>query len=424
MPRNTTLDQLPVELIHLISESLDTTSLNYLHQTTSYLQSALTRRLYDQAASHQTLFTFTLPICPSYPVIFTYSLLGSPLHYSAFVGNHHAITKLLELGAIDVNLTLKGVTPLFCAVIKGHVECARLLMTNGANDENQWDFRDVSCSALDMAAVYCHEPVFVELLRHNPTWKSSFHHVMNGISPIEYRTPRFKPNPHSLFVEENDDDAEDTLEKIAAADTRFRMAITLLDHGFPIETQCDEGHTPLQCSLQRSFPGDDIRLHISPADRRLSSRVIEELLSRGADANVRNYFWHGGQTPLHQTVAASDFEFTSLLLRGGADPTLEDENHVTPFDAGQQIDPQLVAFASRKSVYAEFVKRGGKKTVGWVPGTNRRMWRYEPALKIAEMLLARGGGPAVAVNGDGVNCLTREEVRILVDIWREGIISD
>ncbi|KAF8533219.1 ankyrin repeat-containing domain protein [Trichophaea hybrida] len=336
MPHHTTLDHLSVELIHLIAESLDTTSLNYLHQTTSYLHVALTRRLYDQAASHQTLFTITLPICPSYPVITTYSLFGSPLHYSAFVGNHHAITKLLELGGIDVNLTLKGITPLFCAVIKGHVKCTGLLMANGANDENQWDFSDVPCSALDMAAVYCHEPVFVELLRHNPTWKSSFHHVMNGISPIEYRPPRFKPNPHSLFIEVNDDDAEDTPEKIAAADTRFRMAITLLDHGFPIEIRCDEGHTPLQCSLLRSFPTHDIRRHISPADRTLSSRVIEELLSRGADANAGDYFWQSdGQTPLHQTVATSDFGFASLLLRGGANPTLEDDNDGTPFDDGQ-----------------------------------------------------------------------------------------
>ncbi|KAF8248516.1 hypothetical protein K440DRAFT_660807 [Wilcoxina mikolae CBS 423.85] len=107
------------------------------------------------------------------------------------------------------------------------------------------------------------------------------------------------------------------LKKIAAADTRFRMAKALLDEGFPLEVKCHEDHTPLQCAMVRSCPeGRIIQRHICPTDRTLASRVVAELLSRGANANVQN---SAGRTPLHQAIAACDVELTSVLLRAGAD---------------------------------------------------------------------------------------------------------
>jgi len=417
MSYNTTFNQLPLELILIIAESLDTASFSHLHQTTSYLHEALRSRLYARASSLRKLITFTLPLCSVYPVITEFV---SPLHHSAFVGNHHALTKLLESRAIDVNLSQKRVTPLFCAVIAGHAECAAGLMANGANDKKLWDFHGIQYSALDLAAVCCREPMFVELLRHTRIWSNSFHHIMNGITPQEFRPVQRRPTlgPHHHWVPANDDAKEDTPEQIAAANNRFRMAISLLDQGFPLETQCHQGHTPIQCALLRSYPGDVSFLrYISRADRTLSLWVIAELLCRGANSNVRNI---AGQTPLHQTIAACDVELTSRLL----DYTIVENDGIMPYHDGEKFGKMMVMFASRSCVFRNFVQRGGRRFTRKVVNICASLRQCEPALRIAEVLLQGGEMGMVLMESmglDGGHYLTREEVKILVDIWQEEI---
>jgi len=418
MSRNPALHQLPLELIHLIAESLDIASLNNLLRTTPYLHYALTRLLYNRAANHQILLTGTPAVSSLCPV----SPFGYPLHYSAFVGNHHAVAKLLEMHVIDVNSSQNGATPLLCAVIGGHAECAGLLMRNGAKDENIWDSYGSPCSALDVAAEYCQESVFAELLRHKPAWKLSFHYVMTGITPREFQPP-LKRFPPFRFHEEDDDAEEDAPEKMAAADARFRMAIALLDRGFPLETRCDVGHTPLQCALHRSCPSSTIHRYISPADHTLTSRVVAELLSRGADPNARSNCWQaGGQTPLHQTVAAGDVVLTALILNAGADPMIYDNNDFVPFDIKLKIPILLTVFRCRSDIYPKFVARGGRKIEMMFECSDSGLLRYfKPAFRLAELLLEKGGGPAL-LEGEEYY-FTKDEVKILVDIWREGMKS-
>jgi hypothetical protein len=295
-------------------------------------------------------------------------------------------------------------------------------MRNGAKDENIWDFYGSPYSALDVAAEYCQESVFAELLRHKPAWKLSFHYVMTGITPREFQPP-LKPFPPFRFHEEDDDAEEDAPEKMAAADARFRMAIALLDRGFPLETRCDVGHTPLQCALHRSCPFSTIHRYISPADHTLTSRVVAELLSRGADPNTRSNFWRAsGQTPLHQTVAAGDVLLTALLLNAGADPMIYDNNDFVPFDIQLKIPTLMTVFGCRSDIYPKFVARGGRKIeMKYIRSDSAFSHYYKPAFRLAELLLEKGGGPALL---EGVEYyFTKDEAMILVDIWREEMKS-
>jgi hypothetical protein len=82
----------------------------------------------------------------------------------------------------------------------------------------------------------------------------------------------------------------------------------------------------------------------------------------------------------------------------------------------------MTMFVSCSDIYPKFVARGGRKVeMKFECGDSGFSRYFKPAFRLAELLLEKGGGPALL---EGAECyLTKDEVMILVDIWREGMKS-
>ena len=76
--------------------------------------------------------------------------------------------------------------------------------------------------------------------------------------------------------------------------------------------------------------------------------VVEELLRRKAEVNVRNT---AGTTPLHDCASKGTEKIATLLLEAGADVTLRNNAGFTPIEwAAQQNRPEMAEFLRQQAM--------------------------------------------------------------------------
>ena len=111
-----------------------------------------------------------------------------------------------------------------------------------------------------------------------------------------------------------------TLLHIAAARGNRAMVDILLDKGADINTQDENGYTPLHRS-------------VICANEETAQRLVE----RGAGVNKQDK--SSGYTPLHLAVARCNKNLVSILLEAGADVEIKSQLGVSPLNGC--IDPEI-----------------------------------------------------------------------------------
>lgn len=115
----------------------------------------------------------------------------------------------------------------------------------------------------------------------------------------------------------------------------------LLQSGAKTNHKNDRGQTALHIACQYGM-----------------TREIGLLLAQKADANARDA---DGRTPLHVavTLGYANYELSRLLLDGGADPLIKDNNEITPYDLAYE--------RSQQPVLDLFKKKLGEKGLSYTP---------------------------------------------------------
>uniref|UniRef100_A0A8C9V227 Ankyrin repeat and SOCS box containing 10 n=1 Tax=Scleropages formosus TaxID=113540 RepID=A0A8C9V227_SCLFO len=198
--------------------------------------------------------------------------LTTPLHIAAGRGFADCLRHLLRREA-DVTLSPGGTTALHEACEGGHGECARLLLSYGANANA------VNEDGL-MPLHVCTSPESLECAKH----LLQFGAAANGRSLEEDDTPLHVAARHGLL------DHVDLY----------------LRYGAEVEKQNDEGQTPLNAACSEPQ---------APEDRERYLRVCRMLLRAGADVHTED---RDNQTPLHMACKQVNPDVVELLLRRGA----------------------------------------------------------------------------------------------------------
>jgi ankyrin len=162
------------------------------------------------------------------------------------------------------------------------------------------------------------------------------------------------------------------------------IARLLLDCGAQVNTQNDQGETPLHLVSRGEYSSLDDGV-----------RVAELLLERGTDTNAQDKF---GWTPLHSASYNGMHEITQVLLRHGAKVNLENHLGETALHLSREGK-----YGSRDGVrVAQLLLDAGLD----VNARDKRNWTplhaasYYGRVKIAQLLLDRGAITA-AVDGQG-----------------------
>jgi len=114
---------------------------------------------------------------------------------------------------------------------------------------------------------------------------------------------------------------------------QLEMTALLLDAGADIELPTDgTGRTPVFQAAYNGRSSDGFKLNYVPSD---DAPILELLIEYGANVNARNVF---GWTPLHDAVAGGNPHVVRILLVHGANPSVEDEDGVSPTDLAVQHD--------------------------------------------------------------------------------------
>ena len=119
----------------------------------------------------------------------------------------------------------------------------------------------------------------------------------------------------------------------AAYNGDLEMVQVLLDYGLDVNSQSDEGSTPLYLRSWGAFNDPDLR-------------VIRFLIDHGADPNLRR---HDGESPLHRASEHGRIEMVRLLIEGGASVDMQGERGRTPLDvaSGERVRKLLLEHGAK-----------------------------------------------------------------------------
>ncbi|MFN6565545.1 MAG: ankyrin repeat domain-containing protein [Nostoc sp. ChiSLP01] len=230
---------------------------------------------------------------------------------------------------IDLPDSLHAWTPLFEAVIKDSLDCARLLLEHGANPNarstkgNRQETPLFHAKSLEMvllleeygadldAISYANQYAFeatgwrsLELLQFWLNRDVNVNHV---------------PGFHSSLLHT----AIDLREPDGGSISQTESVNLLLDYGAnPNLPERYEGNTAL---------------HIAVLAKK--SDIARLLLARGANPNAQNYI---GDTPLHQATKHGEVELSQLLIEYGADVNIRNLHRRCAWDNAQEF-PELLA---------------------------------------------------------------------------------
>lgn len=245
-------------------------------------------------------------------------------------GQFEFMSRLLsQASVVDVPESLHAWTPLFEAVMKDCLDCAKLLLEQGANpnarsaisnrqetplfhakslemvlllesygadldaisSQNQYAFEQVAWRSLELLQFWLNRGVNVN---HTPGFYSPLLHQVIGVS-----------DPNRGFVGQIE-----------------WVNLLLNDGADPNLVEKDEGNTALHTAVEAK-----------------RSDIVRLLLDRGANPNAQNYL---GNTPLHQAAKHGEVELSQLLIEYGADVNLRNLQRHSAWDKAQEF-PELLA---------------------------------------------------------------------------------
>ena len=205
----------------------------------------------------------------------------TPLMIATKRGDASAVSRLLAAGADPNAANAENSTPLQFAVSGGKIAVVQALLAGGANVRTR---SPNGYTALHAVAVDRAVRIAELLLAAGADVNAR---TTNNVTPL--------------------------MASVCSPYSDAKMSLALIRAGADVNMVDSDGETALLCATASTVD------------------VIEELLKKGANPNIRSKRF-SGETPLHRAASNGSKDEVEMLLRYGADPTIRDDNGKTPLD--------------------------------------------------------------------------------------------
>jgi ankyrin repeat protein len=266
------------------------------------------------------------------------------LMIAARVGTRDGVTLLLDRGApVDATDRTYQQTALMVAVRENHPDLIRLFIERGAKVDATTRTGPTPQWVLPNSV-----PGFghgVGIVRGGLPPRGSRQPIPGSLTPLLYAARDGRLEAARLLVAAGADvnlaDGNAITPLIMAiVNNRLDVAWFLLENGADIQAADWYGRTPLWAAIETRNMDVDNATFVNSIDRGPFLKLIETLLERGANPNIRmkevppirraflrvtgSLSWvdFTGQTPFLTASLAADLDVMRLLLKHGADPTI------------------------------------------------------------------------------------------------------
>ncbi len=292
---------------------------------------------------------------------------ATPMYLACVNGNAAMVEKLLKAG-VNPNATflMHGETALMEAARTGNANVVKLLLEHGADVNAKDTLRQTT--AVMWAAEQDHAEVVRLLVDHGADL--SVRSVVNQPKKrygVNYKGTEAKTGGLTALVLAAREGALNSLEALVAAKAdvnqqtgdgstamlvaiqngHYDVATFLLNHGADPNLSNEKGWNPLYLAVKhRNIETGTIP--VPNANQALD--FIQLLLDKGANPNLRlkanteirngqraTWLNEAGATPFLRAALCGDIEVMKLLLKHGADPTINTDDHTTPLMAAAGV---------------------------------------------------------------------------------------
>jgi ankyrin repeat protein len=264
---------------------------------------------------------------------------NTPLHYATEVGSPNVFNLLTDCGAQIGMLNYKRQTALHVAARYGHEDIVLLLLASGA-EVNGKDKE--STTPLHLACAGSWQPVVRRLLDQGG-------------------------NPYIMTEKKR------TPLHLAAANGSREIAGMLLDVGADVDARDSAQQTPLHAAVQRG-----------------SVDLVLMLIERGADPSATDEY---GKSPLHYAAASdsASAKIVQLLMERGANVDIRDnEQHKTALDFAQAEGNNIIAALLKASRRMPRGPWGVHRSGSWIEGESLKSEPSMESLTGNEIVILEG----------------------------------
>ena len=233
------------------------------------------------------------------------------------------IKVLLDAGA-DIEELWNGMTPLTWAALHKNVKVVQALLDAGANVNGaghpalfaaiqpRKDHHVYAPTTVATMKALCDAGADMKTLNHHNHSLLSYALTMSGNDTKRFRT-------------------WDTVPAVLKALCRAGCDVNFHHHGILFSDAEEEGNTPLHMA-------SSARTRVGCGDpSKVRAECLEILISYGADVNSQN---DQGQTPLHSAVSQSELACAQVLLKHGSRMDVKDVDGRTPLMLAQSMSDE------------------------------------------------------------------------------------